>query len=189
MHDKDVYRKMEKADGFVVFSPVHWYALTTQVKAFFDRLVCVNLTLTVDQAKKYMGENIKDPITTRNLEKSGQYSSLLKNHYEGKVGAFFIHGNNGANDYIDKKLPLSLSDYYDDEKEFSIKECVMPIVFQCRYSGIFVPENLIQTHSIGENESYAEGNDNFKEEEKTYVKKGLLLLQQLIDEINRIKTK
>ena len=189
MHDKDVYRKMEKADGFVVFSPVHWYALTTQIKAFFDRLVCVNLTLTVEQAKKYMGENIKDPITTRNLEKSGQYSSLLKNHYEGKVGAFFIHGNSGANDYIDKKLPLSLSDYYDDEKEFSIKECVMPIVLQCRYSGIFVPENLIQTHSIGKNESYAEGNDNFKEEEKTYVKKGLLLLQQLIDEINRIKTK
>jgi intein/homing endonuclease/multimeric flavodoxin WrbA len=190
MHDKDVYNKMEKADGFIVFSPVHWYAITTQVKAFFDRLVCVNLTLTVDQAKKYMGENIKNPEITRKLEKSGQYSGLLKNHYEGKVGAFFIHGNNGANDYANKKLPLSLTDYHDEEKNFSIKDSVMPIVHQCRYSGIFVPDNLIQCHHIGENDSYAEGNDKFKEkEESIYVKKGLKLFQELISEINKLKAK
>lgn len=190
MHDKDVYRKMEKADGFIVFSPVHWYAVTTQVKAFFDRLVCVNLTLTVDQAKKYMGENIKNPDVTRKLEISGQYSGLLKNHYEGKVGAFFIHGNNGANDYANKKIPLSLINDHKEEKAFSIKDSVMPIVHQCRYSGIYVPDNLIQAHHIGENDSYAEGNDKFKEKEETaYVKKGLQLFQQLVDEINKLKTK
>ncbi len=190
MYDKDVYKKMEKADGFIVFSPVNWYAVTTQVKAFFDRLVCVNLTLTVDQAKKYMDGDIKNPDITRKLEKSGQYSGLLKNHYEDKVAAFFIHGNNGANDYANKKLPLSLTDYHNQEKNFSIKECVMPIVHQCRYSGIFVPDNLIQCHHIGENDSYAEGNDKFhKKEEDIYVEKGLNLFNNLIKEINRIKTK
>ena len=190
MHDKDVYKKMQKASGFVVFSPVNWYAVTTQVKAFFDRLVCVNLTLTVEQAKKYMGDDIKNPEITRKLEKSGQYSGLLKNHYEGKVGAFFIHGNNGANDYAHKKLPLSLTEYHDEEKNFSIKECVMPIVHQCRYSGIFVPDDLIQCHHIGENDSYAAGNDKFKQsEEEIFVSKGLLLINKLIQEINEIKTK
>ena len=190
MHDKDVYKKMEKADGFIVFSPANWYAVTTQVKAFFDRLVCINLTLTVEEAKKYMNGDIKNPDITRKLEKSGQYSGLLKNHYEGKVAAFFIHGNNGANDYANKKLPLSLENYYDEEKNFSIKECVMPIVHQCRYSGIFVPDNLIQCHYIGENNSYAEGNDEFhKNQEKKYVEKGLYLFNNLIKEINRIKTK
>jgi len=190
MHDKDVYKKMQKASGFVVFSPVNWYALSTQVKAFFDRLVCVNLTLTVDQAKKYMGDDIKNPEITRKLEKTGQYSNLLKNHYEGKIGAFFIHGNNGANDYANKKLPLSLTEYHDQEKNFSIKDCVMPIVHQCRYSGIFVPDKLIQCHHIGENDSYAQGNDTFKQdEEKTFVEKGLTLIKELMEEINAVKTK
>lgn len=190
MHDKDVYKKMQKASGFVVFSPVSWYALTTQVKAFFDRLVCVNLTLDVEQAKKYIGDDIKNPEITRKLEKSGQYSNLLKNHYEGKVAAFFVHGNNGANDYAHRKLPLSLDEYHDEEKSFSIKDSVMPIVHQCRYSGIYVPENLIQCHHIGENESYAGGNEKFKnQEEDIFVDKGILLIKQLISEISKVKTK
>ena len=60
MHEADIYKKLEKADGFAVFTPVHWYGPSSQVKALFDRLVCINLTLTRDDAKKIYGKDIKD---------------------------------------------------------------------------------------------------------------------------------
>ena len=64
MHEADIYKKMEEADGFVVFTPVHWYGPSSQVKALFDRLVCVNLTLSVEDAKEIYGKDIKNPKLT-----------------------------------------------------------------------------------------------------------------------------
>jgi multimeric flavodoxin WrbA len=185
MHENDVYEKMQKADGFVVFTPVNWYAPSSQVKAFFDRLVCINLTLDVKEAKKIMGGDIKNPKLTTAAELSGKYKDMLKNHYEGKVGAFFIHGDDGADDYKGRKLPLSLVES-KHEKYVSPYDAIMPIVHQCRYSGIFVPENCIEGIVFGYGKPYSQNNKDVKTKEDL-IDKAIGLVKNLVGEIRKRK--
>ena len=182
MHEQDVYKKLEEADGFVVFTPVHWSAPSTQVKALFDRLVCVNLTLSVDEAKKLMGDKYKDPTTTKAMELSGKHRDQLKNHYEGKTAAFFIHGDNGANDYVGRRIPLALAEHAQDDN-IDPKQAIMPIVNQCRYSGIFVPENCIMGPTIGYKKPYALNNKEFKKTD--VVDQAVELLENLVAAIRK----
>lgn len=183
MHDENVYDRIKKADGFAVFTPIHWYAVSSQVKAMFDRLVCANLTLTVEAAKAITKDDIKNPKKNIELEKSGEYSALLKNHLEGKIGAFFIHGNDGANDYKGRRFPLAMS---DTKHDITPKESVMPIVLQCRYSGIFVPDHLIEAIVFGYNEPYSLSNDKIDSNEKA-IKSSIKLLNNLVKEIRKNK--
>ena len=182
MHEEDVYGKMERADGFAVFTPVHWYAPTSQVKALFDRLVCINLTLTEEQARELYGKDIKDPKLTTEAEQSGKYRDLLKNHYEGKVGAFFIHGDDGADDYVKRRLPLSMADCKSADY-IDPKGAIMPIVNQCRYSGIFVPESCIEGNVFGYKEKYSQNNVDVKK--SSLVDKATRLLGNLVEEIKK----
>jgi len=184
MHEKDVYKKLKKADGFVVFTPVHWSGPSSQVKALFDRLVCVNLTLTQEQAKEIYGKDIKNPKLTIAAEQSGKYRDLLKNHYEGKVAAFFIHGDDGADDYVNRKIPLSMVDCKQNSY-INPKEAIMPIVNQCRYSGIFVPENCIEGTVFGYKEKYSQNNIDVKK--SNLIDKATKLMQNLILEIKKRK--
>jgi len=184
MHEKDVYKKLKKADGFVVFTPVHWSGPSSQVKALFDRLVCVNLTLTQEQAKEIDGKDIKNPKLTIAAEQSGKYRDLLKNHYEGKVAAFFIHGDDGADDYVNRKIPLSMVDCKQNSY-INPKEAIMPIVNQCRYSGIFVPENCIEGNVFGYKEKYSQNNIDVKK--SNLIDKATKLMQNLILEIKKRK--
>ena len=184
MHEKDVYKKLEKADGFVVFTPVHWYGPSSQVKALFDRLVCTNLTLNREDAKKIYGKDIKDPKKTIEAEQSGKYRDLLKNHYEGKVAAFFIHGDDGADDYVNRKMPLSMADMKSSDC-CTPKEAIMPLVNQCRYSGIFVPENCIEGVVFGYKEKYSQNNIDVRKSE--LIDKAINLVKNLVSEIKKRK--
>ena len=84
MYEADIYTKLEQCDGFLVITPIHWYSVSTQVKAMFDRLVCANQTITKDQAEEIFGKgNIKKSELVGSAELSGQYKHLLKNHLEG----------------------------------------------------------------------------------------------------------
>jgi multimeric flavodoxin WrbA len=184
MHEADIYKKLEEADGFVVFTPVHWSGPSSQVKALFDRLVCVNLTLTQEQAKEIYGKDIKNPKLTIAAEQSGKYRELLKNHYEGKVGAFFIHGDDGADDYIGRRIPLAMADH--KKKDYiSPKEAIMPIVNQCRYSGIFVPENCIEANVFGYKHKYSQNNIDVRKSD--LIDKSVNLIENLIKEIKKRK--
>lgn len=161
MYDADIYDHLETCDAFMVFSPVHWYSVTSQVKALFDRLVCANQTLTREQAIEIMGEgNAKNPEITGKFAQSGEYDHLLKNHLEGKYAAFFIHGDDGANDYTKNPKPESLTQNLSEEELLSqnVKLAVMPIVMQCRYSGINVPDNLIQAFYMNKGKDYYTAN-------------------------------
>jgi multimeric flavodoxin WrbA len=186
MHEKDVYKKLEEADGFVVFTPVHWSGPSSQVKALFDRLVCVNLTLTQEQAKEIYGKDIKNPKLTIAAEQSGKYRELLKNHYEGKVGAFFIHGDGGADDYVGRRMPLAMADFKPQDY-INPKESIMPIVNQCRYSGIFVPENCIVGNVFGYKEKYSQNNIDVRKSD--LIDKSIKLIENLIKEIKKRKNK
>lgn len=151
IYEKGVYDLLENCDAFIVVSPVNWYSVTTEVKALFDRLVCANLTLTQEQAREILGPNMKNAEATGLAELSGKYKHLLKNHLKGKVAGFYIHGDGGANDYPNGQPPTG-------DENWGIKNCVMPLVYQCRYSEIEAPDDLIEAFEINKGIPYFEAN-------------------------------
>lgn len=162
LSELDVYNKLKECDAFIIFSPIHWHSLSSQVKTLFDRLVCINQTLTVDDAKKLMGKgNIKDSEITGKFARSGKYDGMLRNHLEGKVAAFYAQGDNGADDYEGKELPESYSDVLDDGFGNNPKSVVMPFVMQLKYSGVFVPDELIESFYVNEGVNYNVANKTF----------------------------
>lgn len=169
MYEADIYTKLEECDAFVIVSPIHWYSVSTQVKAMFDRLVCVNMTITKEQALEIFGEgNIKNSELTGNAEIYGQYKNLLKNHLEGKIAAFYVHGDDGANDY-DGNPP------YTGDKAWDVKNSVMPLVYQCRYSGILAPDDLVEAFYINQGKSYYEANLDMPNEPEFFLRMETLM--------------
>jgi multimeric flavodoxin WrbA len=162
LKEQDVYTKLQDCDAFIIVSPIHWHSLTAQIKTLFDRLVCINQTLTVDDAKKLMGDdNIKNSEITGKFSRSGKYDHLLRNHLEGKVAAFYAHGDNGADDYEGKELPDSYSDVFDDGFGNNPKATVMPYVMQLKYSGVYVPNELIEAFYVNQGIDYNLANKTF----------------------------
>lgn len=178
MSDFDVYKRLERADAFIVFSPINWWNVPTQVKAMFDRLVCASLTLTDKQAVELLGDgNIKNPAKTKKLSESKDFKKLVKNHLEGKVAAFYIQGDNGADDYKGLDIPESMAKY-NIGKFNEPKNAIMPIVWQCRYMGIDSPDELIEAFYMNENISYSEANDKLKEGKLDFaIKKARKLIE------------
>ena len=158
LHELDVYKLLQESDAFIIVSPIHWHSLTTQIKTLLDRLVCINLTMDVWDAINVIGrEGIKDSKVTGKLAKSKKYDSLLRNHLEGKVAGFFVHGDDGADDYSTRELPPSY-DVLDDGFQNNPKNVVMPFVNQLKYSGVYVPDELIQAFYINKGVDYYTAN-------------------------------
>lgn len=190
LSELDVYTKLQECDAFVIVSPIHWHALTAQIKTLFDRLVCINQTLTVDDAKKLMGsENIKNSEVTGKFARSGKYDEMLRNHLEGKVAAFYAHGDDGADDYEGKELPESYSDVLDDGFGGNPKATVMPYVMQLKYSGVFVPNELIEAFYVNKGINYNLANKTFNKT-KEFFDRADHLLENLLTylEENKYKT-
>lgn len=178
MYNADIYGKLEKCDAFLVISPIHWYSVTTQVKAMFDRLVCVNQTITREQAVEIFGKgNIKKSELTGEAELSGEYDDLLKNHLEGKVAAFYVHGDDGGSDYNGN--PPKTGD-----KEWDVKNSIMPLVYQCRYSGIICPDELVESFYVNKGKEYYKANLDFDETDE-FFKKAENLVENILKILNK----
>jgi hypothetical protein len=150
----------------------------------FDRLVCASLTMTTEQAIEKFGEDhVKDIEKTKPFSNTLEYKEIVKNHLEGKVGAFLIHGDDGANDYTDREMPKAYNKY--DIGDFNNpKNCILPIVWQCRYMGIDVPEKFITSFYMNEGISYSEANDRFEEKKlKNFKQRADKLIQDTCDYI------
>ena len=65
------------------------------------------------------------------------------------------------------------------------KEAIMPIVNQCRYSGIFVPDSCIEGVVFGYEEKYSQNNIDVKKSK--LVEKASGVLKNLITEIKKHK--
>lgn len=174
MHQQDVYTKLEECDGFFVLTPINWSSCTSVVKAFFDRLVCANLTITAEEAEDLMEGETKDGKRSRALERSGKHNAMLRNHLEGKTAGFFAHGNEGGSDYLEfasdrrKVLPVipdSLVEYERNHGKEDVSRLLEPLVRQCVYSGIRVPDDCVKVVTYGFGVSYGEANDMFKRDE------------------------
>lgn len=191
LKELDVYTKLQECDAFIIVSPIHWHALSSQIKTLFDRLVCVNETLTIDDAKKLMGDgNIKNSEITGKFARSGKYDNMLRNHLEGKVAAFYVHGDNGADDYENKEYPQSYQDVLDDGFGNNPKATVMPYVMQLKYSGIFVPDELIEAFYVNQGVNYNLANKTFVKTDEFFDRADNLLENILTYlEENKYKTK
>lgn len=183
MYELDIYKKLQECDGFIIYSPINWYAVSTSVKAMFDRLVCMSGTLPADFAMEKLGKDVKK---TTEASKEGIYDDKLKNWLEGKYAAFFVHGDYGADDLRRLPPPDSFDRDYD-KKANDPKNAIMPIVATCRYSGIFVPDDLIYGALINKDMSYAEANEIFKKDNEEVKESAEKLILKLVSYIQKSK--
>ena len=180
MHNADIYSLLQWCDVFIIVSPIHWYSLTSQLKTLFDRLVCISQSLTVEDARKLLGKDIKNSEVTGKFAHSGKHDDMLRNHLEGKIAGFYVHGDDGADDYEGKKLPESY-DIIDDGFQLNPINVIAPFITQLKYSGIFVPNELLQAFYINKGINYYDSNLKIKKE---FFERADVLMENLLNYLN-----
>ena len=154
MWELDLYARLDLADAWAVIGPINWYGPSTNLKAMFDRLVCMNGGNPREDLIAH-----KDPEKAMALERSPGWASLSLNHLEGRTAAFFCHGDEGANEMAPDGRPEKLRHrhYFDPGAEpfRDEREAYAPLVWQCRYSGVEVPDALWRYCTTGKGAPYA----------------------------------
>jgi hypothetical protein len=155
MWDLDLYARLDLADAWAVIGPVNWYAPSSNLKLLFDRLVCMS---GGNPREDLIGH--KDPERARALEHSRAWPGLSLNHLEGRSAAFFCYGDGGADEVDPSGRPRALRHpaYFDPDREpfRDGRDAYAPLVWQCRYSGIEVPDGLWRYVQFGRGRKYAD---------------------------------
>lgn len=151
----DLYARLDLADAWAIIGPQNWFSYTTNFKLLFDRLVCAS----GGNPKEELIDN-KNKEKAIALEHSPQWKDLNKNHLEGRTAGFFSHGDYGGDELDEDGRPkiLEHKEYYNPD-EIGMKfqrDAYAPLVWQCRYSGIEVPDELWTAETIGEGKPYSE---------------------------------
>lgn len=155
MWDLDLYSRLDLADAWAVIGPVNWYAPSSNLKLMFDRLVCASGgnpdESTIDH---------KDPEKAMRLEHSPEWKSLSANHLEGRTAGFFCYGDQGSDELDQDGRPKLLrhKEWFPvDEEPFErMRNAYAPFVWQCRYSGIEVPDALWAYEDTGVGVPYSD---------------------------------
>jgi hypothetical protein len=156
MWDLNLYQRLARADAWAIIGPVWWYGPSTNIKTMFDRLVCMSGgNPRPDLIDK------KSTLKAQALEKSPQWQELTRNHLEGRTAAFFCYGNLGADELDADRRPKILKHkewFAPSEEPYQGRErdAYQGLVWQCRFSGIEVPDHLWKHASIGLNRPYAD---------------------------------
>ena len=155
MWDLDLYGRLARADAWAFIGPTNWYGPTTNFKLMFDRLVCAaGGNPRPDLIDK------KDTLKAQALERSPQWKRLTKNHLEGRTAAFFTYCDGGADEMAEDGRPKLVANkaWFDPKKEPYADErlAYQGLVWQCRYSGIEVPDDLWKVGTFGEGKPYAD---------------------------------
>lgn len=155
MWNLNLYGRLARADAWAFIGPINWYAPSSNFKLMFDRLVCMN------------GGNPRPDLIDKKstelaqaLEHSPQWAELNRNHLEGRTAAFFCYGDGGGPDYDETGRPKMLrhKQWFDPEQEpfRHEREAYQGLVWQCRYSGIEVPDDLWAHAEMGVGKPYAD---------------------------------
>ena len=165
MWDLDLYARLDIADAWAIIGPVNWYSCSSNLKLMFDRLVCMNggnpNEKTIDH---------KDPEKAMALEHTQQWKEMSLNHLEGRTAAFFCYGDEGGDEMDENNVPIILQhkNYFDGTEEpFSnMRNAYAPLVWQCRYGGVEVPDNLWAYCTSGKGKKYSnnQAEDMIKED-------------------------
>jgi len=155
MWNLNLYARLDLADAWAIIGPVNWYGVTSNLKAMFDRLVCMN---GGNPREDLIGH--KDPQRAIRLEHSPEWAKLSKNHLEGRSAGFFCYGDGGGDEIAESGRPKILRhpSYLDpDEEPFDdMRDTYAPVVWQCRYSGIEVPDALWRYVEFGQGKKYSD---------------------------------
>ncbi len=155
MWDLDLYSRLDMADAWAIIGPINWYAPSSNLKLMFDRLVCMN---GGNPDEKLIDH--KDPEKAMALEHTELWKELSVNHLEGRTAAFFCYGDKGGDEMDENNVPkiLQHKNYFDGDAEPFVNErnAYAPLVWQCRYGGIEVPDQLWAHCTSGEGKKYSD---------------------------------
>ena len=157
MWDLDLYARLDLADAWAVIGPINWYAPTSNLKLMFDRLVCMSGGNPREDLIQH-----KNPELAMKLEHTPEWAGLSLNHLEGRTAGFFCYGDGGGDELDSEARPKLLKHahkhYFDPKNEpfESERDSYAPLVWQCRYSGIEVPDELWSYVQFGQNEKYSD---------------------------------
>jgi NADPH-dependent FMN reductase len=155
MWDLDLYARLDLADAWAIIGPVNWYAPSTNLKAMFDRLVCMN----GGNPREGLIEH-KNPELAMQLEHTPEWEKLSVNHLEGRTAAFFCYGDGGGDELDESGRPKKLrhKNYFDPEEELfhNDRDAYAPLVWQSRYSGVEVPDHLWWYEEFGVGRKYSD---------------------------------
>ncbi len=155
MWNLDLYARLDLADEWAIIGPVNWYGASSNLKAMFDRLVCMN---GGNPREELIGH--KDPKLAIALERTPEFEKLRQDHLEGRSAAFFCYGDGGGDELDATGRPKILKhpEWCDPQhKPFhDMRDSYAPLVWQCRYSGIEVPDALWKYIAFGWNKKYSE---------------------------------
>lgn len=155
MWDLDMYSRLDQADAWAIIGPVNWYGPTSNLKLMFDRLVCMNGGNPKEDLIHH-----KNPELAMKLEHQPEWKDLSLNHLEGRTAAFFCYGDGGGDELDDAGRPkvLKNKNYFNPVNEpfKNMRDAYAPLVWQCRYGGIEVPDSLWQYHQFGEGKKYSD---------------------------------
>ena len=155
MWDLDMYARLDMADAWAIIGPINWYGSSSNLKLMFDRLVCMN--------GGNPDENLidhKDPEKAMALEHTEQWEQLSVNHLEGRTAAFFCYGDEGGDEMDENNIPKVLrhKNYFDGLAEpfDNERDAYAPLVWQCRYGGVEVPDYLWAHATSGKGKKYSD---------------------------------
>jgi hypothetical protein len=155
MWNLDLYARLDLADAWAIIGPVNWYGVSSNLKAMFDRLVCMS---GGNPREDLIGH--KDPSLAIELEHSDEWADLSLNHLEGRSAGFFCYGDGGGDELDAEGRPKILEhpEYFDPEAEpfEDMRDTYAPLVWQCRYSGIEVPDALWRYVEFGRGKKYSD---------------------------------
>ncbi|MBC7753187.1 MAG: flavodoxin family protein [Moraxellaceae bacterium] len=155
MWDLDMYSRFDQADAWAIIGPVNWYGPTSNLKLMFDRLVCMN----GGNPKEELIDH-KNPELAMKLEHQPEWKDLSLNHLEGRTAGFFCYGDGGGDEMDEAGRPKILrhKNYFNAEQEpfKNMRDAYAPFVWQCRYGGIEVPNDLWKYHEFGKGKKYSD---------------------------------
>jgi multimeric flavodoxin WrbA len=155
MWNLDMYSRLDLADAWAVIGPVNWYAPTVNLKLMFDRLVCMN----GGNPREDLIEHKNAELAMR-LEHTPEWEELSVNHLEGRTAGFFCYGDGGGDEMDESGRPKLLrhKEYFDPEEEpfEDDRDSHAPLVWQCRYSGVEVPDHLWRYVEFGRGKKYSD---------------------------------
>ena len=155
MWDMDLYARLDMADAWAIIGPINWYGPSSNLKAMFDRLVCMNGGNPDESTIRH-----KDPELAMLLEHSEQWTVISQNHLEGRTAAFFCYGDEGGDEMDEQNVPKILrhKKYFDGQAEpfDNERNAYAPLVWQCRYGGIEVPDELWAHATTGKGKKYSD---------------------------------
>jgi hypothetical protein len=152
--DLDLYARLDMADAWAIIGPINWYAPSSNLKLMFDRLVCMNGGNPDEQSIDH-----KNPEKAMALEHTEKWKTMSLNHLEGRTAAFFCYGDEGADEIDATGRPKLLQHkaWFDPQAEpfDNERDAYAPLVWQCRYGGIEVPDNLWAHCTTGKGKKYS----------------------------------